>query len=171
MKLRHSLALTLVMPLLAPALMRADTASPAPAAAPAAAAAPAPAVAPAQPDADKDTDLEVRMKRIAKAFRQLRKQVADPTQNASSLQLVATMAAAAKEAEDMKPAKTEDIPADQQDKFVADFKAGIKDLEDRLGKLSDALAAGKNDVAAQMQKDLFEFEKKSHKEFKRPEKS
>jgi soluble cytochrome b562 len=131
-------------------------------------AAPAAAAAPAAPDSEKKTDLEMRMDRIGKAFRKLRKQVADPAQNASSLELLATMQAAAKEAIDYTPEKAQDIPADQRAKFEDDFKAGIKDLQDRLAKLQDALAAGKNDDAVKMVAEIADFEKKEHKEFRKP---
>jgi soluble cytochrome b562 len=158
MNLRSTLALILVLPVFAPALSRADTPPPAPAPG-----------APSQPSDDKDTDLEVRMKKMGKAFRQLRKQVADPAQNASSLDLVATILAASKEAADFTPQKADDIPADQRDKFIADYKAGIKALQDKLASLTDALTAGKNDEATKIVADIFDFEKKSHKDFKKPE--
>ncbi|HTU01313.1 MAG TPA: cytochrome b562, partial [Candidatus Sulfotelmatobacter sp.] len=130
---------------------------------------PAAPAAPAAHD-EKKTDLEMRMDRIGKAFRKLRKQVADPAQNASSLELLAAMQAAAKEAIEFTPAKAEDVPADQRAKFVEDFRSGIRDLEDKFAKLQDALAAGRNDDAAKKVGGIADFEKKEHKEFRRPEK-
>jgi soluble cytochrome b562 len=160
MKLRSPLTWLLAVPMLMPVLCVAQTGAPTP----------QPAVtAPAAAD-EKKTELELRMDRMGKAFRKLRKQVADPAQNASSLQLVATMQDAAKEAMDLTPAKAEDIPDGQKAKFMADFKAGIQDLRDQLAKLSDALAAGKNDDATKIVGDMFSLEKKDHKEFRRPEK-
>jgi cytochrome b562 len=163
MKIRHSLTLLLALPLLSPALSLAQPpATPTPA---------APNVAPAAPDDDeKKTDLEMRMDRMARAYRKLKKQVADPTQNASSLQLVATMQDAAKEAMDLTPAKAADLPADQQAKFVEDFKAGIKGMQDEFTKLSDALTAGKNDDAVKIVAEIDALEKKDHKEFRKPKK-
>jgi hypothetical protein len=162
MKTRPSLALLLALPLLSPALSFAQTTPTPPAGNP------APGVAPA--DDDKKTDLEVQMDRIGKAYRKLKRQVADPTQNESSLQLLATMQAAAKEAMDMTPAKTADLPADQQAKFVDDFKAGIKGMQDEFTKLSDALTAGKNDDAVKVVAEIDALEKKDHKEFRKPKK-
>jgi hypothetical protein len=163
MKIRPSLTWLLALPLLSPALSLAQPpAAPAPA---------APNAAPAATDDDeKKTDLEVRMDRMGKAFRKLRKQVADPAQNASSLELVATMQAAAKEAMDFTPAKAADLPADQQAKFVDDFKAGIKGMQDEFTKLSDALTAGKNDDAVKIVAEIADLEKKDHKEFRKPKK-
>ncbi len=163
MKTRQSLALLLALPLLLPALSFAQPPAPTPPSGSA-----APGVAPA--DDDKKTDLEMRMDRMGKAFRKLRKQVADPTQNASSLELVATMQAAATEALDYTPAKAADLPADQQAKFVDDYKAGIKGMQDEFTKLSAALTAGKNDDAAKIVAEIADLEKKDHKEFRKPKK-
>ena len=163
MKLRPSVTWFLALPLLSPTLSLAQTA------AGTTPAAPNVAQAPAQDD-DKQTDLEMRMSRMARALRKLKKQVADPAQNASSLQLVATMQAAAKEALDLTPAKAADLPADQQAKFVDDFKAGIKGMMDEFTKLSDALTAGRNDDAAKIVAEIDALEKKGHKEFRKPKK-
>ena len=53
----------------------------------------------AQPKKDRpDTDIEKDMHKIGRAYRQLRKQVNDPAQNASSLELVAAIKAGALDA-------------------------------------------------------------------------
>jgi hypothetical protein len=164
MKIHPASLLLLALPILTPALLADDTpatATPPPANAPAAA-------VPA-PD-EKKTDLELRMDRMGKAFRKLKKQVADPTQNASSLLLLTTMDDAAKEALDFTPAKAQDLPEDQRAKFEEDFKAGIKGMQDQFAKLRDALTAGKNDDAVKIVADIGDLEKKDHKEFRRPEK-
>jgi len=130
-----------------------------------------PAPAPAAPAGEeKKTELEQRMGRISKAVRKLRKQVADPAQNDASLQLIATIQVAAKEALQFNPAKAEDLPEAQRPKFDEDFRAGINQLLDKFSALKDAIAAGKNDDAAKILADILEFEKKEHKEFRRPEK-
>src|SRR5271166_2998392 len=147
MKTRFALTLLAAFPILSPMISSAD----APAAPPPQA--PATAVAPAHDD-EKKTELEMRMDRIGKAFRKLKKQVADPAQNASSLELLAKMQAAAKEAVDFTPKKAEDIPADQRAKFEDDFKSGISNLQDLFTKLQDALSAGKNDDAVKIVADI-----------------
>jgi soluble cytochrome b562 len=147
-----------------------DAPTPAPQA-PAAAVVPAaPAAAPAVAPADeKKTDLDLRMDRVSKAFRKLRKQVSDPTQNASSLALLATMQAALAEAVDLTPEKAADVPADQKAKFMEGYKAGIKGMQDEFTKLGDALTAGKNDDAAKIVADIFALEKKDHGDYRRPD--
>jgi len=134
-------------------------------------AAPAPAqAAPADQKKEKKTELETRMDKIGKAYRKLKKQIADPAQNDASLQLVATMMEGAKEAIDLTPKLAADVPEDQRAKFMDDFQAGIKDLQAEFVKLEDALKAGKNDDAAAIVKEIDALEKKSHKAFRKPEK-
>jgi hypothetical protein len=161
MKIRTALALLLALPIASPILTAAD--------APAGPAAPNSAPSGGGDDEQK-TELETRMDRMGKAFRQLKKQVADPAQSASSLQLLATMQGAAKEAIDLTPAKTADLPADQRAKFVEDFKAGIKGMQDEFSMLADALSAGRNEDAVKIVAEIGELEKKDHKEFKKPKK-
>jgi len=156
MKIRAAHLLLLALPLAFPFKSLAD-----------APAAQAPA---GEHDDEKKTELELRMGRVGKAFRKLKKQLADPAQNESSLHLIATMQDAAKEALQFTPEKAEDIPADQRPKFVQGFKDGINQLLDKLSGLRDAVAAGKNDEATKLAAEIADFEKKEHKEFKRPDK-
>ena len=167
MKIRPALALLVAFPALWPVRSAADTSTaPAPTF-PTTAPAAAPATGPA---AEKKTELEMRMDRMGKAFRKLKKQVADPAQNASSLELLSKMEDAAKEAIDLTPAKAEDLPEDQRPKFIEDFKAGIRALQDKFEKLRAALTEGRNDDAAKIVAEMADLEKKDHKEFRRPEK-
>jgi soluble cytochrome b562 len=161
MKFRPVLACLFAIQALAPLIRAAD--DPAPAST-------APAAAPADPDDDKKTELELRMDKIGKAYRRLKKQVADPSQNASSLNLLSVMQDAIREAADLTPAKADDLPDDQKAKFIEDYKAGIKGMQEEYDKLADALTAGKNDEAAKIIAEIDALEKKDHKEFKKPKK-
>ncbi|HEY1793038.1 MAG TPA: cytochrome b562 [Opitutaceae bacterium] len=165
MKLRPSLALLLALPIVSPSFLLADDQPPPPSAPQVT----APQAAPAQKD-EKKTDLEKRMDRVGRAVRKLKRQVADPAKNASSLELIATVQTALGEAVDFTPAKAQDIPEDQRPKFIDDFKAGIKGMQDEFTKLSDAITAGKNDDASKILAEILNLEKKDHHEFKRPEK-
>ena len=125
---------------------------------------------PAAPKKEKKTELEIRMDKIGKAFRKLKKQIADPAQNESSLALVAIMEEGARDTLELTPAKAADLPEDQRAKFVDDFHSGIKDLQAGFAKLEAALKAGRNQDAAAIVKDLGALETKDHKVFRRPEK-
>jgi soluble cytochrome b562 len=152
--LARALALLLALTLVSASVLAADS--------------PPPAPGTGAPAEEKKTDLETKMDKIGKAFRKLRKQVADPAQNASSLDLVATMLAGASDAATLTPAKAADLPEDQRAAFLEHYEDGIKDLQDRLTKLQSALQAGNNADAAAQVNDIFDFEKKEHKEFKKP---
>jgi soluble cytochrome b562 len=134
--------------------------------APPAAPAPSGEAAPAKP---KKTELAKDMDKINRAQRTLRKQVADASQNESSLALVATIHDAAVAASSETPAWTADQPQADQAKFVADFHAKMKDFIGDIDKLSAALKAGDNAGAAKLLAGLGQDEKAGHKQFKKPE--
>jgi len=134
---------------------------------------PLPAVHAQAEGAKKDhTALEDRMDEINASWRRLRRQVADPAQNAASLELVAAIRKAAHGTENMKPAKLAEIPAAEQAKFLADYRAGMKKFMDLIDGLEAALKAGNNADASQAVSDLANLQKESHKAFKKadPEK-
>lgn len=159
MKIRSLLACVLALPALSPLIHTANAQVQPPT--------PAGSAAPAPTD-DKKTELELRMDRMGKAYRKLKKQVADPTANASSLNLLSVMQGAAKEAIEFTPEKAADLPEDQRAQFIEDFKAGIKGMQDLFTKLGDALTAGKNDDAVKIVAEIDALEKKDHKEFRKP---
>lgn len=120
------------------------------------------------PAAKKDhTELEDRMERINSAWRRLRRQVADPAQNASSLELIATIREAAKGTEKMKPAKIEEIPEAGRAKFLADYEAGMKKFFEQLDALEKALRANNNEEAGKVLSAIADHQKSSHKAFKK----
>jgi soluble cytochrome b562 len=122
---------------------------------------------PKQPQ--EETELEDKMDVMGTAFRKLKRQVNDVTQNAASLQLVATIHMAAEEAVKLVPAKAADVPVAERAKFVADYQMKMKDLLTTLGKLEVALRADKNDEAARLVAELGVMQKVGHKTFKRPD--
>lgn len=126
--------------------------------------------APAAPAAstEEKTDLDKQMDVVGKAFRALGKQAADPTKNDDSAALVGKMITGAKASLDLTPAKAAELPDDQKAKFIADYKAGIQTLIDKLTALQALFTAGKNDEAVAAVADLKKYENKEHKEFRKP---
>jgi soluble cytochrome b562 len=165
MKIRSLLTWLLALPALSPLILTANAQVEPPT--PAGSATPA-GPATSAPTDDKKTELELRMDRMGKAYRKLKKQVADPTANASSLNLLSVMQDAANEALQLTPEKAADLPEDQRAKFIEDFKAGIKGMQDLFTKLGDALTTGKNDDAVKIVANIDALEKKDHKEFRKP---
>lgn len=115
-----------------------------------------------------ETELEGKMDSMAQAWKKLKRQAADATKNAESLQLIGAIRTAAEEAAKLEPVKAADVSAADRAKFVADYQAGIKKLVAELTKLEAALLAGKNDEAAKLIADIGALQKAGHKEFKRP---
>ena len=125
---------------------------------------------PAPPAAkDDDTELGKTMSKMNGAWRKLRKQAADPTANATSLELVATISACAEKALTLQPAKVEDVPAADRPKFIADYQAQMKDFSAQVAKLGDAFKANDNAAAQAIIQKMGAMQKEGHKEFKRPE--
>ena len=131
----------------------------------------APALVCAEPKKDHpDTDIEKAMEKMAGAYRKLRRQVTDPAQNATSLELVATIKAGATEARKYSPLKAADLPGPERAAFVENFQKKLDEFLDAAGRLEDALKAGNNEEAARLVAELGKIQKADHKEFRRPEK-
>ncbi len=116
-----------------------------------------------------DTELGKTMEKMNGAWRKLRKQVADPAGNAGSLELVATISACAEKALTFRPARVEDVPAADREKFIADYQAQMKDFGAQVMKLGAALKANDNAAAAAIVQKMGAMQKEGHKEFKRPD--
>jgi soluble cytochrome b562 len=120
--------------------------------------------------ADKEeTELGNHMDKMSGAMRKLKKQVADPKQNAESLALVATIKKEAAEAAKLDPAWKADKPAGDQAKFVSDYQASMKELITKIDALEAAFKANNNTEAAKIVDELGAAQKKGHKQFKKPE--
>ena len=131
----------------------------------------APAVLFAQPKKDRpDTDIEKDMHKIGRAYRQLRKQVNDPAQNASSLELVAAIKAGALDARTHTPLKAADVPEADRAAFEAGFQKKMDEFVAAVGQLEEALKTGNNTEAARLAGELDRLQKTDDKEFRRPEK-
>lgn len=113
------------------------------------------------------TELEERMEKINSSWRRLRRQVSDPAQNASSLELIGAIREAAKGTEKMTPAKIDEIPEADRAKFLADYAAGMKKFHAQLDTLEAALKAGRNDDAQKALAEIADHQKSSHKAFKK----
>lgn len=125
--------------------------------------------APAGAKAPETTVLEDRMGEMSTAFRKLRRQVADPTANETSLTLVATMRTTAEAALTLSPARLADLPEAAREKFLSDYQRGLRRLLDLLAQMEAALQAGDNAAAEKLVKRLATLQKASHREFKRPD--
>ena len=117
-----------------------------------------------------ETELGAKMEKIGGAFRALRRQIADPSKNADSLAKVATIREHAEASLKLEPAKKAEIPAAQQAKFVADYRAEMKKFIELTGKVEAALKANNNEEAGKLLNALNDHQKQSHKAFKKDDK-
>jgi hypothetical protein len=117
-----------------------------------------------------DTELGKVMEKLNHAWRQLRKQSADPAKNASSLELVATIKEQTEKALTLQPDTTKDQPEAERAKYVEGYQAKMKEFQGKLAKLNDAFKANDNPGAVALIKELGSIQRSGHKEYKRPDK-
>jgi soluble cytochrome b562 len=123
---------------------------------------------PAPAAAAKPATLEDQMKAMNRAFRQLKKQVADAAQNTASLALVAKMQAASLAALEFSPSLAGEMPEKDRPAFIADYKTKMQAFIATLARLETALKAGDNAAATQLVTDLNGLQRADHKEFRKP---
>lgn len=119
---------------------------------------------------DAETELGAKMEKMGGAFRALRKQIGDSSKNADSLAKVAVLRQNAEASAKLEPAMKKDVPADRQQKFVADYQAQMKKFVQMCDKLEAALKANNNAEAEKLCAAMGEAQKAGHKGFKKEEK-
>src|SRR4051812_42658614 len=80
----------------------------------------------------KETELGNRMEDLNGAYRKLRRQVGDPTKNDDSLKQVGAIRKKTEESLTLTPAKAEELPAGEREKFVADYRRALKAFDDEV---------------------------------------
>jgi soluble cytochrome b562 len=117
-----------------------------------------------------DTELAGKMDKMGSAFRALRRQAADASKNADSLAKLATIKENAVASLKLVPAKAADLPAAEQAKFVAAYKADMEKFIALTGKLEAAFKAGNNAEAAKLLGEMASAQKAGHKEYQKKKK-
>ena len=125
--------------------------------------------APAPKEKDEDPELGKTMSKMNGAWRKLRKQAADATANASSIEFAATIKASAEKALTLEPAMAADKPAADRPKFIADYQKQMKDFIALADQLSAAFKANDNAAAQAIIQKMGAAQKEGHKEFKKPD--
>lgn len=101
-----------------------------------------------------------------KAWRQVKKDVKDPTKNEDTVKLVGQVMQAALNSADMNPILAEDLPQDKQAAFLESYQEGMEEMIKDLAMLQTFLEAGDNNMAQKLIKEIDDQKKKGHKEFK-----
>lgn len=124
----------------------------------------APAAAPKEKKPE--TELSQKMDKMNSAFRKLRRQAADATKNADSLEQVAILREYAEASRKLEPFKAGEVPAGDRAKLVEGYQAKMKEFQAGITKLEAALKAGQNEEAAKIVQELGAMQKEGHKEYK-----
>ena len=117
-----------------------------------------------------ETELDGKMEKMNGAFRKLRRQAADPTKNAESIALVATLKENATAAAKLVPAKADTIPEADRAKFLEGYRSKMADMLAAIDKLAAAFQANQNDDAVKIIQDMGAMQKEGHHEYRLPEK-
>jgi hypothetical protein len=150
--------------LLAGRLIAADLApAVAPDTPPPAAAAPA-----AEQKSSETTQLEDRMEEMNTAFKRLRRQISDPSQNASSLTQVKKLRRSAELAAKLEPAMVKELPPADRPKFLANYEAEMEKLLKSLADLEAAIQKNDNAAASEIVAKIGAHQKQAHNEFRKP---
>ncbi len=120
--------------------------------------------------AEPETEMGKQMDKMSGAFRALRRQAADATKNADSLAKLKTIRDMAVASEKLEPAMKAEIPADKQAKFVADYRAKMKEFIALVDKAEAAFKANNNEEAAKILGSMADAQKAGHKDFKKKDK-
>lgn len=127
---------------------------------------PAQATPPPAKEKHAHSELEDQMDAMRSAFGKLRKQVADASLNASSIELAAKLKKAAEASAALTPARAASVPEADRAKFVEGYQAEMKTFVAEVEKLETALKAGDNTEAAAIVAKLGAMQKDGHKDYR-----
>ena len=105
-----------------------------------------------------------QMDAINGSIRRLNRQIADPAQKATSLELVATIQKNAETAKTLTPSKAATMTGDEKAKYIATFQKDIDALLKEIGVLKVAIAADKTDDAKAALQKIGDLRNSSHQE-------
>lgn len=114
---------------------------------------------------EKDTPLSLKMKIISGSVKKLKSQIADSTQQQSSITLVETAKQAATDAKQLVPAKAATVPEADRAKFISDFQAQMDVLIKDFTTMDNALHDGNYADAQKAFNDLGGIRQQGHKQF------
>jgi soluble cytochrome b562 len=113
-----------------------------------------------------DSELEDVMEEMNGAFRKLRRQVDDKTQNASSIALAANLHQLAQRAMKSTPRLVAQAPEKDRAALLTAYREQMQELIATFADLQAALKTGKNAKAAEIVEDLRDLEKAGHHKFR-----
>ena len=109
------------------------------------------------------------MRQINKNLRTLRGQYDQVALEAENVQLVETIRAHVKAAQQLEPLKTPQIPVDQRAAFLKDFRSTLGKVLDTLDQLEAALKQNDSASAKELILKLNDIKRAGHEKFKSPD--
>ena len=113
--------------------------------------------------------LKANMKALNRAYRKVRKQIVDPAQNTSSVQLLQAIQLEVTKGIAIAPDRVSEIPVNEQGRFVLSYKRKMVEFLTILLDIESALLDGDNSLAQQQFGKLYQMKKEGHREFQKQE--
>ena len=113
-----------------------------------------------------DSPLEGQMKILARGMRQLTQQVADPAKQQENILLLEALKKAVTDSKTLEPRKISSIPAENREKFLADYRHELDELSDAFNQVEEAVKAGQHDKAKSLLATVNSIKKEGHGKFK-----
>lgn len=113
--------------------------------------------------------LKANMKALNRAYRKVRKQIVDPAQNTSSVQLLQAIQLEVTRGIAIVPNRVSEIPVNEQGRFVLSYKRKMVEFLTILLDIESALLDGDNSLAQQQFGKLYQMKKEGHREFQKQE--
>jgi len=112
-----------------------------------------------------DTELAKHMEVIEKGMKKLKRSLKDSKENDASASTAAEIKKAASECLKEVPVMAKKVPEGERAKFVENYKKDMTNFIAEVGKLEDAVKAGKNEEALAIHKKLGDLEDKGHEKY------
>lgn len=112
-----------------------------------------------------DTELAKHMEVIEKGMKKLKRSLKDAKENDASAATAAEIKKAASECLKEVPVMAKKVPEGERGKFVESYKKDLTSFIAEVGKLEDAVKAGKNEDALAIHKKLGDLEDKGHEKY------
>ena len=119
---------------------------------------------------EEQTELGAKMEKVGGAWRRVKAQISDASKNEDTLAKLAIVKENLTAALKFEPELAKTKSGAEKDKFVADFRAKLKDEIEKVDKIVAAVKAGKNEEAAKLVGVVDQDQKDAHKSFKKQKK-
>ena len=117
-------------------------------------------------DDEEKTPLGEEMGAMNKAWRQIKKQAGDASQNTETVKLLDQVIESCRTSVDMIPILSEEVSEDKRPAYIEAYKKEMMKLDEQYESLRSLFEAGENEKAQKLIKQIDDLKKKGHKEFK-----